>query len=174
MTTNPHDVAGTYVASTYVESTYVEALTMITTQQAEATTVHPLARFVTKEAIALHLKIEANQIKEIRCWPYVILVVAEGLSKFVSYADLPPTVEVDPPTNQDFVRWRKRWKKNEHKLAPKFWVEFYAQKFWQALSVGELYTWGQMVRVIKFALSQTAVQALRSVYLDVKYALQPF
>ena len=144
---------------------------MISTQQPEVTPVHPLARFVTKEAIALHLNIKASQIKDIRCWPHVILVVGEGVSKFVSYADLPPILAVKPPTNQDFVRWRKRWKQNKNQ-APDFWVEFYQQKFCQAVCVAELYTWGQLVGVIKFALPQAAVQSLRGVYLDAKYSLQ--
>jgi hypothetical protein len=62
---------------------------------------------------------------------------------------------------------------NNKQQAPEFWVEFYKQKFWQAVSVAEL-MWGQIVRVIKFALSQAAVQGLRSVFLHAKYSLQPF
>ena len=140
---------------------------MIPTPQPEATPVHPLARFVTPEAIALHLNIEAKQIKEIRCWPNVILVLAERLTKFVSYADLPPILGVEPPTHQDFVCWRKRWKKLKKKQAPDFWVNFYAQKFGQSRSVAQLYAWGQLLRVIKSALSEKAVQALRSIYAEV-------
>jgi hypothetical protein len=75
---------------------------------------------VTKEAIALLLNIELHQIKDIRCWPNVILVVAEELSKFVSYADLPPILAVEPPTEQDFVCWRKRWKKLKKNKPPIF------------------------------------------------------
>lgn len=145
---------------------------MISTSQREATTVHPLARFVTKEAIALLLNLKPEEIYRIGFWRYVIHVVGRGVSTFISYADLPPILEVEPPTNTDFVCWRKRWKKN-NKQAPEFWVEFYLQKFLQALSVAELYTWGQLVRVIKFALSQPAVQGLRSVFLEAKYSLQP-
>lgn len=103
----------------------------------------------------------------------MIHVVGRGVSTFISYADLPPILEVEPPTNTDFVCWRKRWKKN-NKQAPEFWVEFYLQKFLQALSVAELYTWGQLVRVIKFALSQAAVQGLRSVFLEAKYSRSAF
>jgi hypothetical protein len=146
---------------------------MISTTQREATDLHPLARFVTKEAIALLLNLKPEDIYRIDCWRYVIHVVGKGVSTFISYADLPPILGVEPPTNQDFVRWRKRWKQNK-KQAPKFWVEFYKEKFWQAVSVAELYMWGQIVRVIKFALSQAAVQGLRSVFLDAKYSLQPF
>jgi len=145
---------------------------MISTQQAESTPVHPLARFVTKEAIALLLQIEPKQIKDIRCWPNVILVVAEELSKFVSYADLPPTLGAEPPANLDFACWRKRWQKLKKKQAPDFWLKFYTQKFRQTHSVAELYRWGQLVGVIKFALSEKMVQALRSIYLEEKYCLE--
>lgn len=145
---------------------------MISTPQTKATPVHPLARFVTKEAIALLLKVPADKIKEIRCWPNVILVVGEGLSKFVSYADLPPILGVEPPTNRDFVYWRKRWKTLKTKQAPDFWLRFYANRFGQSQSVAELYQWGQLVGVIKLALSEKAVQALRSIYAEEKYCLE--
>ena len=145
---------------------------MISIPQAEATPIHPLARFVTKEAIALLLKIEIARIKEIRCWPNVILVVGEGLSKFVSYADLPPIVGVEPPTNQDFACWRKRWKKLKTKQAPNFWVKFYGQKFGQSSSITELYKWGKLVGLVKPALTEKAVQALRSIYAEEKYCLE--
>jgi hypothetical protein len=143
---------------------------MISTQQTESKHIHPLARFVTKEAIALLLNIEVQQIKDIHCWPHVILVVAQGLSKFVSYADLPPILGVEAPTNRDFICWRKRWKKNKNKQAPDFWLNFYAQKFCQSCSIAELYTWGQLVGVIKSALSEKAVQALRKIYANQRAA----
>jgi len=137
---------------------------MISTLQPEATPTHFLARFVTREAIALLLKIELKQIKDVRCWPNVILVVAEGLSRFVSYADLPPILDVEPPNKRDFGCWRKRWQKLKEKQAPSFWVRFYAQKFGQSSAVTELHSWGRLVNKIKFALSAPAVQALRSIY----------
>ncbi len=81
---------------------------MISTTQREATDLHPLARFVTKEGIALLLKLKPEEIYRIDCWRYVIHIVGKGVSTFISYADLPPILGVEPPTNQDFVRWRKR------------------------------------------------------------------
>jgi hypothetical protein len=75
--------------------------------------VNPLIRFVTEESVALLLKIPVSEIKDIRCWRHVILVIAKHLVRFVSYADLPPVVEAEPPNNQDFMTWRKRWKKNK-------------------------------------------------------------
>lgn len=143
---------------------------MISTPQPKSN-IHPLARFVTKEAIALLLNLKLEEIYRIDCWRYVIHIVGKGVSTFISYADLPPILGVEIPAKRDFACWRKRWKKNEKKQAPDFWLEFYQQKFQQAFSVTELHTWGQLVSVIKVALSSAAVQALRSVYLDVKSSL---
>ncbi|MBW4671770.1 MAG: hypothetical protein KME60_31190 [Cyanomargarita calcarea GSE-NOS-MK-12-04C] len=134
--------------------------------------VNPLARFVTKEAIALHLKIEVARIKEIRLWPNVILVVAQGLTRFVSYADIPPIIEVEPPQTPDFSRWRKRWNKSETKRSPEFWEEFYRQKFCEAASVAVLQTWGRLVGIIKSVMSQTALESLRTQYAETKNTLQ--
>ncbi|WP_051469930.1 hypothetical protein [Fischerella sp. PCC 9605] len=142
---------------------------MIITPQPQSQPAHPLARFVTPEAIALLLKIKIEQIKDIRLWPNVILVVAKGLTRFVSYADLPPIVEAEPPQKQDFARWRKRWKKNETKQAPEFWGEFYKHKFWQAACVNQLQTWGELVNAIKFTLCPKVLEFLRSEYLAVKH-----
>ena len=43
----------------------------------------------------------------------------------------------------------------------------------QAVSVAQLRTWGELVRLIKFALSQTDIESLRSDYLQVKQTLVP-
>ena len=97
---------------------------MISIPEPGARAVHPLARFVTKEAIALLLNLKPHEIYRIDCWRYVIHVVGKGVSTFVSYADLPPILGVESPNSEDFICWRKRWKKNKYK-APKFWAEFY-------------------------------------------------
>src|SRR4028119_1045885 len=115
---------------------------MISIPEPGARAVHPLARFVTKEAIALLLNLKPHEIYRIDCWRYVIHVVGKGVSTFVSYADLPPILSVELPTHQDFIWWRKRWKRKLQ--APEFWVEFYKQKFWQAVSIAQLYKWGQI------------------------------
>ncbi|MCM0589861.1 MAG: hypothetical protein HEQ35_12655 [Gloeotrichia echinulata IR180] len=142
-------------------------------QDSQSKPAHPLARFVTPEAVALLLKIKVEQIKEIRLWPNVILVIAKNLVRFVSYADLPPIIEVEPPTAQDFVRWRKRWHKSQTKLAPDFWHKFYQQKFSESANICQLYTWGQLVRVIKFAISTKNLELLRHEYLTAKSKFQP-
>ncbi len=128
---------------------------------------------VTKEAIALLLKLKPHEIYRIDCWRHVIHVVGKGVSTFVSYADLPPILGVEPPTPKDFLSWRKRWKKNQNK-APKFWAEFYAQKFRIVPTLLEMHNWGQLVGVIKFALTEATVRWLRSVYVQEKYAMENF
>jgi hypothetical protein len=158
-----------------------EVIHMISSSQPEARAVHHLARFVTREAIpfgiaslhALLLNLKPHEIYRIDCWGYVIHVVGKGVSTFVSYADLPPIVGVEPPSPKDFLSWRKRWKKNKNK-APKFWAEFYAQKFRAVPTLLEMYSWGELVGVIKFALSAAAVQWLRSVYVQEKQVMENF
>jgi len=84
-----------------------------------------------------------------------------GLSRFVSYADFPPILEAEPPTLQDMVRWRKRWKS---RIAPEFWTIFYRYQFNRAKSESQLLAWGQFVALVKGLLSTAALQHLRQAY----------
>jgi hypothetical protein len=133
---------------------------MITLETTKSNYVNPLFKFVTKEAIALLLKIPVEQIKKIRCWAHVILVVSEHLVRFVSYADLPPILEAEPPTDKDILTWRKRWRKLKTYKAPKFWQEFYQQKFSQSQDKNTLQAWQGLVNKIKFTLSHDSIQKL--------------
>ncbi|MGB3206704.1 MAG: hypothetical protein WBB28_17095 [Crinalium sp.] len=147
---------------------------MVAVFEQKSKIVHHLARFVTKEAIALHLNLHPNEIYRVNCWRYVIHVVAKGISTFVSYADIPPVLEVEAPTPRDILAWRKRWKKDKFK-APDFWTKFYAEKFKQAPDLNKLYSWGQLVNVIKFALSESVLEWLRSIYTQAQeYCLLDF
>lgn len=137
-------------------------------------TLHPLARFVTREAISLLLKRQPEQIYRIDCWRRVIHVVAEGISTFVSYADIPPILGVDPPSDIDFAYWHRRWKKNNEKLAPEFWVEFYARKFQQSVSVRDLFNWGKLIGMVKSAFAAESLQGLRNFYAKEKWAWDNF
>ena len=101
----------------------------------------------------------------------MILVVAEGMSRFVSYADIPPILGVAPPANKDFLIWRKRWRKLETNFAPDFWCNFYAQKFGQSNCLQELKSWGQLIATIKSALSVNVVSALRTLYAEQRYSI---
>ncbi len=145
---------------------------MIAIIKQESNEINPLSRFVTVEAVALLLNIDAAEIKEIRLWRYMILVVADGMSRFVSYAEIPPILGVASPTVKDFLVWRKRWLKLKTNHVPDFWCQFYAQKFGQSNDLEELKRWGQLIATIKFALSQKVIQALRSLYAEERYCLR--
>ena len=148
-----------------------EVTHMIATENVSAKYIHPLARFVTKDAIALCLNLEPEQIYKIDCWRYVIHVVGKGVSTFVSYADLPPILGVEPPTNKDFWRWRKRFAK-QNKQAPPFWQEFYQQKLQQAASQTELDKWEQIIGTIEQILPSDVLAALRHVLIEVRSTIR--
>ena len=139
----------------------------------EAIVPHPQTRFVTAEAVAQILNVDPEHLTEIRCWANVMLVIGHNISKFVSYADLPPILGVEPPVAKDILRWRKRWHKTKTHKAPAFWVQFYAQKFQQATSLTELENWGQLVRSIQFGLEMVSRQWLQNLYCDRISLLQP-
>jgi hypothetical protein len=143
---------------------------MIATQTTQAKSNHPLARFVTKEAIAFCLNLRSEQIYKIDCWRYVIHVVGKGVSTFVSYADLPPILEVEPPTDKDFWRWRKRFAK-QNKQAPQFWQKFYQQKLQQAASQTELDKWEQIIGTIEQILPPDVLAVLRTVFEEMRLAM---
>lgn len=129
---------------------------------------HQLSRFVTEEAICLMYKISLEDIYTIECWRYVVYVHAKGVSKFVSYADFPPTLGVALPTNINFIKWRKRWRKQHdyahRKYAPQWWVEFFAQEFRQATSESVLHGWNKLIKLITFAFPEDTLQALQDSY----------
>ncbi|BAZ79394.1 MAG: hypothetical protein ACKO9I_08595 [Sphaerospermopsis kisseleviana] len=144
---------------------------MITLETTKSNYVNPLFKFVTKEAIALLLKIPVEQIRKIRCWPHVILVVSEHLVRFVSYADLPPILEAEPPTDKDILTWRRRWRKLKTYKAPNSWKEFYTLQLRQSTNKGTLQAWWGLVNTIKFALSHNAVQTIKSVFQEIEYLM---
>jgi hypothetical protein len=137
--------------------------------------LHPLVRFVNEETAAWLVNLKPEQIYRIDCWRHVVYIHGKGVSKFVSYGDFPPTLGVAPPTNADFVRWRKRWKtKWNSKQAPDFWQEFYAYQFQQTICVERLLEWGKLVGLVKSVLSEAALAWLREVYRQEKYILENF
>jgi hypothetical protein len=133
--------------------------------------LHPLARFVTEETVALLFNISPDKIYRIDCYRHVVYVHAKGISRFVSYADFPPLVGVALPNGQDFWRWRKRWK---GKIAPEFWVNFYIYQFKNAFSFEHLREWGMLVGKIKSEFSQEILQDLRDVYAREKSGWENF
>lgn len=133
--------------------------------------LHPLARFVTEDTVALLFSISADEIYRIECCRHMVYVHAKGISRFVSYADFPPIIEVRPIALQDFGRWYKRWK---GKQAPGFWTKFYTRKFKEAVSVDSLLEWGKLVATVKSVISTSALQQLRDVYAAEKDLMEKF
>ncbi|MEG5001704.1 hypothetical protein [Microcoleus sp. B4-D4] len=147
---------------------------MLASFRPKSTPRHRLSRFVTKEAIARLLKIKIEQIYRFECWAHILYVHAKGMSRFVSYADFPPVLGVESPSGLDFGYWKRRIASQKERNAPDFWVDFYAEKFHKAVSVAELFEWGEMVGVIKLMLSRIAVESLRKVYAQEKSLLEHF
>jgi hypothetical protein len=133
--------------------------------------LHPLARFVTEETVALLFNISTDQIYRIECCRYMVYVHAKGISRFVSYADFPPILQVELPKLQDFCRWYKRWK---GKKAPDFWTQFYIHQFKYATTADKQLAWGLLVAAVKSLFSETALQQLRDAYLYEKYRREKF
>ncbi|MCW6053006.1 hypothetical protein QUB60_15265 [Microcoleus sp. A2-C5] len=133
--------------------------------------LHPLARFVTEDTVALLFNISTQDIYRIECCRYMVYVHAKGISRFVSYADFPPILEVNPPSLQDFGRWYKRWKS---KQAPGFWTKFYTHNFKAAVSVDGLFEWGKLVATVKLVISASGLQQLRDVYAAEKDLMEKF
>lgn len=138
---------------------------MLATDQPNSNPLHRLARFVNKQAAALMFNLDENEIYRVELWAHIVYVRGKGVSRFVSYADFPPIVGVAPPTSQDFVYWRRRWKKRQQadqkRQAPAFWLQFFAHQFYNAPSVPELYKWGKLIGLIKFAFAEATLQRLR-------------
>ncbi|MEG4456156.1 hypothetical protein [Microcoleus sp. N9_A1] len=133
--------------------------------------VNPRSRFVTEETVALLFNISPEHIYRIECCHCMVYVHAKGLSRFVSYADFPPILEVKPACAQDFLGWYKRWKRTQ---APEFWTKFYAYNFKTAVSVDSLLEWGKLVATVKSVISASALQQLRDVYAQEKTLMENF
>ncbi|TAE98064.1 MAG: hypothetical protein EAZ78_24830 [Oscillatoriales cyanobacterium] len=147
---------------------------MLTKFSRKSTPRNRLSRFVTKEAIARLLKIKVEQIYRFECWAHILYVHAQGMSRFVSYADFPPVVGEEAPSGVDFGYWKRRMASLKERYAPDFWVDFYGDKFREAVSVAELLEWGELVGVIKLMLSAIGLESLRKVYAQEKYLLEHF
>jgi hypothetical protein len=147
---------------------------MLASFRPKSTPRHRLSRFVTKEAIARLLKIKIEQIYRFEFWAHILYVHAQGMSRFVSYADFPPVVGVESPSGLDFAYWKRRMASQKEIQAPNFWVDFYGDKFREAVSVVELLEWGELVGVVKLMLSAIGLESLRKVYAQEKYLLEHF
>jgi hypothetical protein len=148
---------------------------MVSTLQRNSNPLHRLARFVSKQAAAMMFNLKADDIYSIEHWANIVYVRGKGVSRFVSYADFPPTLGVAPPTEKDFAFWRRRWKQRQkqqqQKQAPPFWTEFFAHQFHQSTSVEVLHNWGELIGAIKFAFGEDTLQHLRENYFQEKMLL---
>ena len=140
------------------------------TTQPLCTPWHRLTRFVTKQAVALLLGVRLQDIDRIERWARVLLVVNPHLSRFVSYADLPPIPNVAPPTVKDYLYWRRRW----GKIAPKFWAEFYAGQFAEASNLEELFNWRQIATLAAQDMPLDQAQWLQNKYKREQFCLEYF
>ncbi|MFB2892030.1 hypothetical protein ACE1CI_03685 [Aerosakkonemataceae cyanobacterium BLCC-F50] len=122
--------------------------------------IHPLARFVTEEAAALLFNISVEEIYKITCLRYVVHVHGKRISRFVSYADFPPIVNVTLPTPLDFYFWHKRWRK---KPAQEFWKKFYIYQFERAVCAAQLWEWSNLVAKVKTLFTNSVIETLREV-----------
>lgn len=146
---------------------------MLTSFEPKSIPWHRLTRFVSKKAIAMLLNVKPEDIYEIRRWRFVLLVVGKHISCFVSYADLPIVRGVAFPDRTDCKYWLKRWKGRK---PPQFWVQFYVDRFQDALSEAELRSWGRIVNIIvnmiNVAVTPDKLEWLRGIYGAAKTALQ--
>lgn len=141
----------------------------------KSSVIHPLARFVTEETVALLFNVKSGEIYRIDCWRHVVYVHAREVSKFVSYADCRPMVAVEPPTRQDFSLWRKRWRNYwNSQNAPVFWTEFYQYQFKHAVTEHSLLAWGKLIAAVKYLFSAFSLERLRQAYKQEKYFWQNF
>lgn len=140
---------------------------MVSTLRQNSNPLHRLARFVTKQAAAIMFNLVVDEIYSVERWANIVYVHGLGVSRFVSYADFPPRLGVAAPTDKDFALWRRRWKRQrqqQKRQAPPFWVQFFAQQFYQSPSVEVLHNWGRLIGEIKFAFGEDTLQKLRESY----------
>lgn len=134
----------------------------------KSSNIHPLARFVTEEAVCLKFNLKFEDIYVVECWEHIVYVHGKGVSKFVSYADFPPVIGVAPPTASEMAKWCRRWLKKHdfanRKQAPRWWAQFYAIQFNQSICEKFLFEWGKLINLIKFVFNQEILQQLRNCY----------
>jgi hypothetical protein len=131
--------------------------------------LHPMARFVTEEAVAVMFGISIDQIERIDCYRYMVYVHAANISRFVSYADFPPPQTVDSLDSYTFYCWRKRWRRRwNSRFAPLWWERYYIDQMQQSFSDSDLINWRKVIILIKSALSESAWQQITQTICFVK------
>jgi hypothetical protein len=123
--------------------------------------LHPMANFVTEEAVAMMFGISIDQIQRIDCYRYMVYVHGANVSRFVSYADFPPPQTVDSLDSYTFYCWRKRWRRRWNScFAPDWWGTYYINQMQQSFSDADLIKWCKVIILIKSALSPSVWQQI--------------
>ncbi len=132
------------------------------------TILHPLARFVTEEAVALKFNVKIEEIHRIELWDKLVYVYAGKLSRFVSYADFPPIVSEILPENLPVAYWGTRFRKIKDKTKKihlfNWWCQFYGDRLVETRNKVELRQWGTILAVLKPYLPVNIITQLREIY----------
>jgi hypothetical protein len=141
---------------------------------------HPLARFITEEAVALKFNVKIEDIHRIELWDKLVYVYAGKLSRFVSYADFPPLVTEKKPTEFPVAYWSERLRKlqtppNQTKKQAllTWWTLFYQDRFCQCINLRQLKQWGEVVAILKPSLPDPIIETLREFYRSCQSQLLP-
>lgn len=135
--------------------------------------LHPLARFVSGDAIAIMFNIPVAEIERIECYHYMVYVHARHVSRFVSYADFPPMVNVQSPNLYDGWRWRRRWRRRWHRsTAPAWWQDFYIKNICDSQTSDDLRNWRDLVTELGEFLSVETRIKIRDIYGEYEGKLQ--
>jgi hypothetical protein len=127
--------------------------------------LHPFERFVAAETVAFMFGLPAEEIYRIDCWRYVVYVHGKGISRFVSYADFPPTIGVERLEMRDFKRWERRWyNRSKVRKAPNFWVQYYCDRLQKTTSIDQLEEWWETIDQFEAQWTETARQELQACY----------
>jgi hypothetical protein len=131
--------------------------------------LHPFERFVREETVTLMFDLPNEEIYRIDCWRYVVYVHGKGISRFVSYADFPPTEGEKGMEARDFKRWERSWyKRSKVRKAPSFWVKYYCHQMQQADSIEDLERWWETIARFERQWTEKGRRELQTCYQIVK------
>ncbi len=140
---------------------------------------HPLARFITEEAVALKFNLKIEDIHRIELWDRLVYVYAGKLSRFVSYADFPPIVTEKKPTEFPVAYWSERLRKLHKQDQSKklvlltWWTRFYQERFSECANPRQLKQWGEVVAILKPSLPDPIIETLREFYRSIQSHFLP-
>jgi len=141
---------------------------------------HPLARHVTEEAVALKFNVKIEEIHRIELWDKLVYVYAGKLSRFASYADFPPIVTEQKPTEFPVAYWNERLRKlqtppnkTKKQALLTWWTQFYQDRFGECANPRQLKQWGEVVAILKTSLPDPIIETLREFYRSIQSHFLP-